>query len=1374
MTHDGGTIEEIEAYLATLPKYTTTLLSRFDSRAGDSHTTADEACQSFPQKGERFGEDGRFEIIRSIGAGGMGLVFRAFDHKLERDAAIKFLQLSQEHREEQVKLLHQEAKAAAQLNHENIVGIFDLGAWGGQPFLVMEYIEGQTLDRAAAASRLSARRVIEIFVDVGRGLEHAHRNGVIHRDLKPSNIFIRLDGRAKILDFGTALFHKLTPGLATGELIGTPAYMAPEQWWGLAQDGRVDIWAVGVILYELLNGSHPFSGATPLAILRKVDSKEPSLSLDTRKLGLPEEVGHLVRRAMDKNPALRFQNAEELVDGLRDLERMLSTSRRSSMPSPARSVDAERRQLTFVSCTLSDLSALVDDIEPPEFRRITTLFSDIVGQAVEDYDGVVLVSSSGKILACFGYPTAQEDDACRAARAALRITDRANTPGSRLTLDDETPLTVQIAVHTGTVIIEGSISASPPTLIQGDAPGVAGWLADEAAPNTAIMSQTTEQIVRGFFATESLGSYARGSSSAPVEVFRLVEEIGRSSRFERSFATGLTPLIGRSSEQKALFLLWKGALEGVGHVLVVSGEAGIGKSRLVQGLKEHVLADPNARAVICQCWSHLSGSAFYPIIDMLLRSLRINRDDAASDRLAKVEAFLTSLDLDLADNVPMLASLLSIPLPIRYPRIELTPVLQRERTLSVLEAILLRISAQYPLLFMVEDLHWIDQSSLEVLTRLSARVANSRALFLFTCRPEFRSPWSELPHGRELRLERLTAENVAAMVEELAGARPLPPAIVDEIVTRTDGIPLFVEELTRLVVARLPENDSPAGSLLPRSIPVTLHDLLIARLDRLQAHDREVAQLSSVLGKSFAYRVLVACADGPLEAVNASISTLIDEGILERTGRSPDAPLRFRHALIQEAGYQSLLNTRRRKWHKRIAAVLTDAFPDIAAAQPEILAHHHFEARDIHQALAAFQQAAELAMARSANAEAVNHFSSALNAIQLLPPSVERDRLELKVQTAVGTPLMTIKGFAAAEVERAFARAHELCGQAPEGPVLFPVIRGLWYYYFMRADFRVAFKLANQMTTLGHELGDIDSELVGSRLLGATCFVTGRLDESLGHFERVMRAYQAGHDAHLVSLHGLHPRMGALSWILWGAWFAGYPDRSTAAEERLFALIDEVDHPHSSAFALGYAAAFHQYRREPEETRRVAEAAMSLCTEHRLSMWLAWSTFLHGSALVQLGDGDGLPEIERGIASWRGIGCNLGLAYALGLLAEALGKLRRVDEAHRAISEATSMSRAMNDCYYEPELMRIRGELLLLDGSAAEAEAQFRRGLELCRIRGARSLELRAALAVSRCMLSRGEPIAARTLLEPTYASFTEGLSTPDLSDARSLLAELR
>jgi class 3 adenylate cyclase/predicted ATPase len=1031
-------------------------------------------------------------------------------------------------------------------------------------------------------------------------------------------------------------------------------------------------------------------------------------------------------------------------------------------------------------CDLVGSTQLSARLDPEDMGGVIRAYQGCCTEVVERWGGHVARYLGDGALAYFGWPQAHEDDAERAVKAGLELAGsvaKLNTPAGR-------SLAARVGIATGLVMVGELIGegAAKEQTVVGETPNLAARLQALAAPGSVVISQATRRLVGRLFELTDLGPRHLKGFAEPLSAWQVEGEGRAQGRFEALHGEHLTPLVGREHELGILLERWAWAKDGDGQVVLLSGEPGIGKSRMIQALRER-LADQAYTPLSHYCSPHHTNSALYPLIGLLERAAQLDRNDPPDAQLAKLEDLLTRSSDRLDEVVPLFAALLGIASSQRYLALALTPEAQKRRTLQALVDQPAGPAARQPVLALYEDVHWIDPSTLELLGLVIERVQGLPVLALITFRPEFQPPWTGQAHVTTLTMSRLGRRQRADLVAVVAGDKPLPAVIVEQIVARTDGVPLFVEELTKTVLesgllADAGDRYELHGPLPPLAIPTTLHDSLMARLDRL-APVKEVAQIAAAIGREFSHALLAAVADRPEPELNAALEQLVNSELVFRRGRPPEATYSFKHALVQDAAYQSLLKSKRQQLHVRIAEALDDQFPDIGETQPEVLAQHLTEAGEADRAIPYWRCAGELAARRSANLEAIAHLSKGLELVGTLPNVSDHLGEELALRLAIGGPLIATNGYPAPAVERTYSRAWALCDQLGRSAELFPVLRGLWQCYLVRGKIWRAHDLAERLVTLAEEQGAPLRCALARRALGTTLFF------GLGRFADAMVALDEGiaiddavaawedHRADLV----LHTERAGVACRLvsaWALWYLGFPDRALERVEAGLALGHRLAHANSLAVAMSFVAFLHIFRREFDSARRQAEATIEFTHEHRMPQWLAIGTMCRGFALVGVGQQvEGIAQLHAGLAAWDGIGAHILDTFWLGFLAEAHLRVGQLDEALGALDRAAETAAATGECHYQAELYRLRGVVLAETGGATEAASWLRRAIDTARSQDAKSLELRAATSLARLWADQGKRTEARCLLGPVYGWFTEGFDTADLKDAKALLDEL-
>jgi class 3 adenylate cyclase/predicted ATPase len=960
--------------------------------------------------------------------------------------------------------------------------------------------------------------------------------------------------------------------------------------------------------------------------------------------------------------------------------------------------DAERRQLTVLFCDLVDSTVLASQLDPEELREVVRAYQDTCAKVIASFEGHIAQYLGDGLLVYFGYPQAHEDDAERAVRSGLGMVEAMQQLNTRLERERGVHLAVRLGIHTGLVVV-GEVGGGPrqEQLALGETPNVAARLQGIASPNTLVISATTYDLIQGYFVCQDHGPQALKGVATPIRVYRVLRESRAQGRMDIAAMRGLTPLVGRESEITFLRERWEHVKEGQGHVVLLSGEAGIGKSRLVHVLREHIASTPNVR------WEWRSSpyhqyTALYPISDFFQRTLSWQPEDTPDEKLAKLEQALCSYRLALEEAVPLFATLLSLSLPAgRYAPLTLAPQRQRQKTLETIVAILLALAERQPVLCVVEDLHWADPTTLALLDLLIEQIPTAPICAVLTCRPTFQPPWSQRSYLTQLTLGRLSRPQVAQMVASVASGKPLPAEVMQSLVEKVDGVPLFVEEMTKATLesGHLTESDGHyalVGPLPSLAIPTTLQDSLMARLDRLVTA-KAVAQYAAVIGRQFAYELLQAVTQLDAATLQRELGRLVEAELIYQRGLPPQALYVFKHALITDIAYQSLLKGTRQQYHRRSADVLIHQFPTTAATQPEVVAHHYTEAGLHAPAITYWQQAGEKATQRSAHVEAIVHCSKGVALLTTLPETPERALQELTLQRMLGVSLLSTKGFAAPEVESAYARARALCQQVGDAAHLGQVLFGLWGFYKVRDDLQTAREVAEELLTLGQRQDDPALRLQGHRALGDSLISLGEFVAGLAQVEQGIALYDAQrHRAHAF-LYGQDPGAGCLSYAAQALWILGYPDQALQRSQASLTLAHGLSHPFSLAHTLLFVVTVHAWRREWDVAQTHAEALLALATEMGFAQYVARGTYLRGWALAMQGQAEeGIAQLRQGLDALWATGS--GQKGPMAMLAQVYGHSGHIAEGLAVLADVMAGGANTGGRDGGP-LYRLKGDLLV-------------------------------------------------------------------------------
>ena len=1046
---------------------------------------------------------------------------------------------------------------------------------------------------------------------------------------------------------------------------------------------------------------------------------------------------------------------------------------------PTVKAEAERRQLTVMFCDLVGSTALSARLDPEDLRAIIGAYHRCCAEVIERAGGFVAKYVGDGVLAYFGYPAAHEDDAERAVRAGLQLVEA--VPG--LDAAAAGPLQVRIGISTGLVVVGDLIGegAAQEQAVVGETPNLAARLQALAEPGTVVIGPRTRRLTGGLFEYVDLGAVEIKGFATPVAATRVLRESAAEGRFEALRAAS-TPFVGRDEELALLERRWQQAKAGEGSVVLISGEPGIGKSRVAQVLLERLATEPHTR-LRCFCSPHHQDSALHPIIAQMEHAAGFRRDDTAEQRLDKLEALLAQATNDLQEAAPLIAELLSIPTGERYPPLDLTPQKRKEKTLRALLAQVEGLAARQPVLMLFEDAHWSDPTSLELLDLIVDRAPTLPLLLIVTYRQAptysaFAPPWAGRPHVSMMSLNRLPPRQRADMIAGMTSGKALPREIAEQIVERTDGVPLFVEELTKAVVESGMLTDAgdrytAAGPMPALAIPTTLHASLLARLDRL-APVREVAQIGAALGRQFSHELISAVAPMPRQQLDDALAQLVSAELIYRRGTPPDAEYTFKHALVQDAAYSTLLRSRRQQLHARIAATLEGQFPDVVTIQPALLAQHCEEAGLTEKAVTYWFKAGQQAIARSAMTEAISQLRKGLDLLSRLPDDDARRTEELKLQTALGHALVAAKGFSAAEPGEVYDRARQLCEELNRPPQLASVLHGQLVYRFVRADLDQAVFHAQEMLRLGETLSDVRWRHLGLYFSGVLCSVMGKFTEASAHCEEALSLWDP--DFRTFAVAPQDPYLVVRLYYYRALLCLGHVDK--ARHLRAEALTEARGlSPFNVAYSLYLAWigdwAMHGVPKA-EAMLRSANEALAISNEQGFALWLASGIAMRGWSLGMLGRApEGIALLYDGIAKSQDTGCGIVVPFWLAVLAEVYGHVGEFEEGLKRLAEAEAMIETTQERWPEAEVHRLRGQLLLSMHESSAAEDSFRRALDVARKQSARFWELRASIGLARLWRDQGKSAEACDLLAPVYAWFTEGFDTTVLLEAKALLDEL-
>jgi class 3 adenylate cyclase/predicted ATPase len=1372
---------------------------------------------------------GRYAIERSLGTGGYGQVYLAHDAQLRRRVAVKVLHAGTRATPADAERFLAEARRLAQLRHPGIVTVHDAGVQDGIIYLVSDYLEGPNLHQWLRAERPDWRETVRVIAAIADALAYAHSRATIHRDIKPENVILT-EGRSPVLiDFGLGLDE--TSGSEFGLISGTYQYMAPEQASGLAHriDGRTDIYGLGVVLYQLLCGRVPFRSFDRRELVRQIQEDEPQ---PIRQLapGLPPELDRICLKALSKRIQDRPTTASDFAD---DLRRVLlhsgSSASQSSAgaigavsqgtagwttttdassdtapltpavtPSLRRAAGAERRQVTMLACG-SELfdSASFFELDQEEQARVRAWFDKSRDEIVAGFGGTVTERTHVGFAACFGYPVAYEDAARRAAAAGLKLLEELTPaqPGDPRAALEVFPW---IGLHTGTAIADVRPSG---VSVAGDAPNVAARFDAIAEPGTIICSETTYALIHDYFRCASAGLRQIRGVLPRAETYRVLGALKGTTRLERTAPDRLTPLVGRDTEVNLLKDRWQRATEGTPQIVQIVGDAGLGKSRLVYTLKQHLrerapapvsgvtpIAHPAASSedtgagwaiVEWRCSPQRQNSSLYPVIDFFQRLLDPGSVESPAGCFTRLVRHLASLGLAGEETVPLFASLLSLPLGAEYHALSLPPHREREATLAAIRDWLRAWVRGRTLLFIVEDLQWSDASTLELLQDFVLHGERDPILTLLTYRPDFKPAWPAAADHTTLALTRLSRREVAAMLQRRLESN-LPPSMVDQLSDRTGGVPLFVEEFGQLVresgaLERVGNDTGQIRALFAREIPATLQDLVMARLDRVPGASG-LAQLAATLGREFSYELLAAVAGKDEGTLQAELAQLIDAEILYRKGRLPHCSYMFKHALLEDAAYNSLVKSTRQQYHRRIAEVLEARFPQRAETEPELLAHHLAEAGLVQQSVQYRLEAGLRARRRSADIETIANLTKGLALLSTLEPSLDRDRLELQFLGPLMTAYIAVRGYPSDEIGPVLDRSRVLCEHVGDRQQLFVLVWGTWIWHIVRGEFRLSVSLATETMRVAETLDDPSAVMEALFPVGATRLYRGDFAGARECFERALAGNEDPVRAEAWSaLTGHDSRVTHRCNLALALFYLGLPEQALTRIREALDIARGLNQPFHVGYALHHSGWLHHHCRLATEAKAAGESEMEIALAQGSRSWHATARMYKAAGMLLEGRVEGVPLFLDGLDAYRATAHQLALPYYLSILGDAYTRMGRYSEALETLDQGLRTVEQNDDRFQEAELHRLKGEALLAPSGAntAEAEACFQQALDIARHQQSRAWELRAAMSLARVWHRTGRGADARTLLSAVYAGFSEGHHLPDLQDASALIATL-
>jgi len=1339
----------------------------------------------------------RYEILEKLGAGGFGTIYKARQVATGQTVAIKVLHLAADApasaQEKRLARFQREMQLCARVHHPNIVRLIDSGqAENGVVYTVFEYAPGKNLAQVLAEEgALEPGEARHLMIQLLDALACAHSMGVIHRDFKPANIMVVPTGarrNALVVDFGIGVLTEMsaTESIITvsRESIGTPAYAAPEQLRGLAPDPRADLYAWGLIFLECLTGKRVIEGSTPADVIYKQLSPEP-IPIPAALSRHP--LGELLRRTTTKDPAARNVMADGLLRELEELDmsglqlRAVSenlqraaqtgetaTSVPGSSPVGAlpQILEGERRQITAVCCTLSAQALKPGAADLEEIDQLLGVQQEGCVGAARRFGGHVAGALGDTVVFYFGYPTAREDDARKAAQAALAILAETRARSEAFAAERQIRIDVRVGLHTGLVVARelNDPAISGLGYVMGPTPKHATRLSLLAAPNSIVLSGETRRLLRKEFLIEPSGIQVT-DGGAPLETYILNEGAPTSPVDD-------LPFIGRSRELDALLDRWSRARGGTGQVILLNGEPGIGKSRLARAFGERIAGERHTW-LECRCTPDSTNTAFFPIIDLLEQMLDPAREVKPEGKVERLEALLSLYGFELSESMPLFGQLLSITLPPqRWRPLDISPQKQRELTRNSVLSLLFEIAEREPVVLLIEDLHWADPSTLELLGHFASDAASARTLAIFTARPEFSPSWPPTAVS-QIQLDRMARPEVEQIASKLTGGRALPTEVLDAVVNRTDGVPLFVEELVRTMVesGALEAEGERYVLTVPLSelaIPTSLRDSLVARLDRL-GRAKKTAQVAAAIGREFTFELLRATELLDETTAQEDLDKLVSAELVYRKRRLKNPAYLFKHALVRDAAYESMLKRSRQQVHSRIARALEEKFPDTASERPELLAQHHAAAEQKREAIGYAQKAAGHALRRSACAEAVTSATQAIGWLDALGNEKERLDAELALNGIICPAIMSSRGWTDPQIKATAERSHALLADAGDSPHLVPTLWTLMTFHHLGGRERaLALSLAERILDIATRSGDLGHQAAAHTAVANCLWIDGNYPLARQHFERMLSLHDAQRDRGHAFIYGQDTRIWSAIAYATILWFQGHPEQAFALAQKTLGWARELNHAGSTALALLYTMILYGDSGQRERVGEYFKELRALTERYGLPAHAAYCGVVNGWA-------SGDPETARqclGILEY--VGCELGLSIYRSLVARAEAAAGQPAQALESIRKARQRAEEVKERYYLAPMHRLEGVFLLACDSSAvqEAEACFRRSLALAREQTTKLFELEAAIELYKLHRQRDPKGEAHALLSAVYASFTEGRETvAQLREAQSLLS---
>jgi serine/threonine protein kinase len=1351
---------------------------------------------------------GRYDLIKELGRGNMGVVYLARDNNLDRQVALKIPSQRLREDPDALERFYREARAMATLHHPNLCPLYDIGRFEEWDYLTMAYIEGQSLSKLIANSGgLTVASSLMLIRKIAQALQVAHDAGIVHRDLKPSNIMVNNDFEPVIMDFGLARRDREGEAELTqrGAVFGTPAFMAPEQVEASHDQigPQTDIYALGVILYQMLTGRLPFSGTTA-SLFGQIVSKQADPPSFYRR-DLPEDLDRVCLRCMRKKPQERYAYAREFIADLdafgsettqtirvlpAPLTQRQSDSETSSPSSTQhRRREAELRQITIAAFSyevLEESTGSIDSTASELFQAQEEKFSCFIKEHIERFGGAWISNTGQEVLCCFGYPMAYEDASQRAVRAALEIVKILGQKAGQEELPD--PKNVWCTIHSGEVVAEASDDGQSSEIsLVGDAKTTAQRTHSVVEPGTICVTAQTHKRISLFFETMPLGKQRVRGLAQPVELFKVLREANSRNRVELLDPGNLSPLVGRDTELAILKDRWEQAIEGLGQVVLLVGEAGLGKSRLIRELREHVSNDESQQASIIEfrCSQYHSSTGLHPIAEAWGRILDWE-SNLPTERWDKLFAYVDGLKMDPSSNVAILGHWLGLSADERFAIPEMTPQKLKERTIDLVLEWLQKLAEQGPVLIVFEDLHWIDPSSLEFLTKHVQQNQVNTVLTLLTFRPQFEIPWKNSPHQTQIALNRLTRRQVGDWIKRGIGRKDVSDSLLGAILERTDGIPLFIEEFTKV----LSDSGALESKALPvttsdwfKVIPTTLNALLMARLDSMSS-EKEVIQIASAIGREFSFELLSAASTHSVVDLTMEIEKLVKAEIVFQKGTGSNALYIFKHALLQDAAYRSMLSKKRQSCHQRIAKAIEEHFPSVVENQPELLAQHYGEASMPQQAIYYWTKAGQRAQSRSQNQEAIEHYRQGLAEISQLSNAKNQDAkmlavMELGLTVPLGVSLLAAKGYASPEAGPVFDRALVLANTVGDPATKFYILWGMWAWRLVRSDLEKCRQLIADLIDVANlltkETGDTSWVSEANFAPQVVGYYAGQFSLACEHSQLALDHLVPGRcSEHLIGT-GQDVRTSVLPFYSMSLWPLGYVGQALERAVEAIQIGRSINHPMSLSFALHHSVWTMLCARRWDLALPYVLEAIALAKSQGFTLWIASSTAHHGACLLHTGKPqEGLKLLEEGFEGFIATGGCCAVPLYMNWIAQGcLMTDRKADAMNWIIrsiewaKEHDQQDHVLSDSY------RILAEIQAADPTCdrSKVDETFEKAIVIAKSQQAVSWELRARLAWSQFRQQSSLPDLDSQSIQNLVDRLERAQDSPDWVDAQTWLA---